>query len=610
MIGGRGPALRLQASLERLVQAAVRLYQVGREEGVGGVGQRLQHKLWQRHGGKNAYRRWVELYDTLADADRQQILVRIDALSSRPLVSVVMPVYNVGETWLRAAIDSVRRQIYPHWELCIADDDSTLPHVRAVLEDAARADSRIKVVFRERNGHISAASNSALALATGEFVAFLDHDDEMSEHALYMVAEELTAHPQADLVYSDEDKISDRGKRYFPNFKPDWNQDLFYSLNLITHLAVYRTAIVREVGGFRIGYEGSQDYDLALRVIERVSPANIRHIPHVLYHWRAIPGSVALAPGEKQYAHEAARRAIRSHFERTGVLADVVGSPGNESLHRARYPLRLPRPMVSLVVNVGGHSDGPERTVGRVVERTEYQPVEVLPTGAYASAPLSSADSAVPLNPTAALNRAVRQGRGEVIVLLGSVEPLRGDWLDEMVSHVQRAEIGAVGARVYRPDEKIEHAGVVLGIHGLAGYAFRRLPNPRWIARASVLQNYSAVAGGCLAVRREAFEEVGGFDEINLPTAFADIDLCLRLGERGYRVLWTPYAELRCLTVRPGARVAALDARQVREQQDYMRSRWRDVIHHDPHYNPNLTLERDDFSLAMPPRRPKPWRTR
>ena len=261
--------------------------------------------------------------------DRRGIRSRIRELSYQPLISVVMPVYNTQETWLRKAIDSVLRQLYPKWELCLADDHSSRPHVRPILEEYAACDPRIKLVFRDRNGHISAASNSALTLATGDFVALLDHDDELSEHALYMNVEELNRYPGAHLLYSDEDKIDERGRRYWPFFKPNWNPDLFYSLNLVTHLAVYRRSVLEAVEGFQEGLEGSQDYDLTLRVIERIPPEAIRHIPHVLYHWRAIPGSVALASGEKIYAHEAARHAIRAHFQRRGVRAEVRGT-GNE----------------------------------------------------------------------------------------------------------------------------------------------------------------------------------------------------------------------------------------------------------------------------------------
>jgi O-antigen biosynthesis protein len=520
---------------------------------------------------------------------------------------VLMPVYNVDEVWLNRAIQSVRRQLYPRWELCIADDYSNRAHVRTVLEKYMGADLRVKVSFRKQNGHISAASNSALELATGEFVALLDHDDELSEHALYMMVEELNQHPEAEIVYSDEDKIDERLQRYFPNFKPDWNQDLFYSLNLITHLAVYRTATVRDIGGFRLGYEGSQDYDLALRVSERAAPGAIRHVPHVLYHWRSIPGSVALAPDQKNYAHDAARRAIRSHFQRTGIAGEVIGISGNENLHRVKYTHSFPRPEVDLVVCPGNDGGALERAAAGILERTDYDGVQL--TWVPASQAANADDGRVKdrSDSTAALNRAVRKGNREIIAVIAGVEPINDDWLEEMVRHALRREIGAVGAKVYRPDGTIEHAGVVLGIHELAGFAFRGVPARRNIARALVTQNYSAVSGGCLVLRRQTFEELGGFDEVNLPSSFADIDLCLRMRERGYRILWTPHAELCCS---PDRQSVVVDAEQLRAERDYMRSRWHMLLAHDPHYNPNLSLHREDFGIAVRPRSPKPWKKR
>jgi O-antigen biosynthesis protein len=590
----------------RFRQRLGRAYAVLREEGTQGIGVRLRIRLAE-HSEASAYRRWVARHDTLTDNDREAILGRIQSLSYKPLISVLMPVYNVDEVWLNRAIQSVRRQLYPRWELCIADDYSNRAHVRTVLEKYMGADLRVKVSFREQNGHISAASNSALELATGEFVALLDHDDELSDHALYMMVEELNQHPEAEIVYSDEDKIDERLQRYFPNFKPDWNQDLFYSLNLITHLAVYRTATVRDIGGFRLGYEGSQDYDLALRVSERAGPGGIRHVPHVLYHWRSIPGSVALAPDQKNYAHDAARRAIRSHFQRTGIAGEVIGISGNENLHRVKYTHSFPRPEVDLVVCPGNDGGALERVAAGILERTDYDGVQL--TWVPASQAANADDGRVKdrSDSTAALNRAVRKGNREIIAVIAGVEPINDDWLEEMVGHALRREIGAVGAKVYRPDGTIEHGGVVLGIHELAGFAFRGVPARRNIARALVTQNYSAVSGGCLVLRRQTFEELGGFDEVNLPSSFADIDLCLRMRERGYRILWTPHAELCCS---PDRQSVVVDAEQLRAERDYMRSRWHMLLAHDPHYNPNLSLHREDFGIAVRPRSPKPWKKR
>ncbi|HEY0094304.1 MAG TPA: glycosyltransferase, partial [Archangium sp.] len=328
---------RLAADPERVTRAARKWWGIWRAGGGEGVARALKEKS-RGERPLESYESWVQQYDTLDDADRAAIRHRLTGLPYQPLVSVVMPTYETSAPLLRQALDSVRRQLYPNWELCIADDASRSPHVRAILEEYAREDSRIRFVVRPRNGHISAASNSAIELVRGEFIALLDHDDELPEHALYHVIEELNAHPEADIVYSDEDKLDMQGRRFDAYFKPDWNLELFRSQNLISHLGVYRTSLVRAVGGFREGYEGSQDYDLALRVVERIPAAHIRHIPRVLYHWRAIPGSTALNVGEKDYAGRAARRALEEHYARVsgGTIRYLPGING--ALHGSVYP--------------------------------------------------------------------------------------------------------------------------------------------------------------------------------------------------------------------------------------------------------------------------------
>jgi len=260
------------------------------------------------------YEKWIEVYDSPTSESLREQTQQSAALAQRPLLSVVMPVYNTPERWLRRAIESVRAQSYPHWELCLADDASPEAHVRPLLEDYAKVDRRIKVCFRGKNGHISAASNSALELVTGEFVALLDHDDELAPNALFEVAQALNRRPETDYLYTDEDKIDEEGRRFEPYFKPDFLPDLFYGQNYTSHLSVYRTSLVREVGGFRAGYEGSQDWDLALRVIEQTTPERIVHVPKVLYHWRAIPGSTALLISRKELSGHGGATGPRGSF--------------------------------------------------------------------------------------------------------------------------------------------------------------------------------------------------------------------------------------------------------------------------------------------------------
>jgi glycosyl transferase family 2 len=301
-------------TLRELPYLTNRLFQSLKADGLSGAAQRIRNRIEVGH----EYARWMEKYDKLTDEERAAIRRQIEGLSSKPLISVVMPTFNTPERWLRLAIDSVIAQLYQNWELCIADDASSDPKVKSVLERYAAQDPRIKLRFREARGHISAASNSALEIAAGDFVALLDHDDELCEHALYMVAMELDTHPDADLVYSDEDKVDEKGIRYAPYFKPDWNPTLFLAQNFVCHLAVFRTVLLRKIGGFQLGYEGAQDWDLVMRVTEQTPPSHIRHIPHVLYHWRAVAGSTAKAESEKKYALDAQRKTLQAHFERIG----------------------------------------------------------------------------------------------------------------------------------------------------------------------------------------------------------------------------------------------------------------------------------------------------
>lgn len=567
------------------------------------------------------YRNWITLYDTLTDSDREAINKRIPQLGYRPLISVLMPVYNVDELWLRLAIESVRKQSYPYWELCIADDKSTKRHVQRVLDEYRQKDARIKVIFRKERGHISVASNSALQLVEGEFVALLDHDDELAEHALYLVAEELNCYPGADLIYSDEDKLNLKGQRVSPHLKPDWNPDLFYSYNIVSHLGVYRTSLVKELGGFRQGYEGSQDYDLALRVVERIPVDHIRHIPYVLYHWREVPGSVARAVGSS--ADEAARKALASHLQRKQIDATV--EKGFGCFHRVIYPLPRVMPLVSVIIATRDRVDLLRHAVEGVLHRTHYQPLELILMDNQSKEPATldyfrqiQSDSRVRLsqhdtsfNFSAICNAAAKLARGEIIAFINNdVEIISSEWLAEMVSHALRPEIGAVGAKLYYPNDIIQHAGVIIGLGGIAGHAHRNLPRKAagYYARAQVIQNYSAVTGACLVLRRSVYDEVGGLNEMDLPIAYNDVDLCLRIQEKGYRILWTPYAELYHLE--SASRGADTDLERLGrfiKEQEFMKSKWKERLAYDPYYSRSLTLNKEDFSFDKP-RRHAPWK--
>jgi GT2 family glycosyltransferase len=603
--------------LGRLVRRARRILRAG---GARAIAQRVL----TLENEQADYQTWVDTYDTLGDADRTRIRRHVEALPFRPTISIVMPTYETPEPWLRRAIESVRNQLYPDWELCIADDGSTEPHVHRLLEEYRLLDPRIRVVHRHRRGHISAASNSALELASGDYVALLDHDDELAERALYSMAVEINAHPSAELIYSDEDKITAEGRRCDPYFKPDWNPDLFLAQNLVTHLCVARTARVREVGGFRVGYEGAQDWDLAMRIAERVGASRIRHVPEILYHWRIVPGSTAMAVAEKSYAPEAQRNTLVSHFERVGAPADVLPVAG--ICWRIKYPLPRPAPWVTAIIPTRDRVDLLRRCIDSLRIHTAYPRLELVVVDNQSTDPMTLAylkDLAAtpgitvlrydaPFNYSAINNLGARHARGEMLALLNNdVEVAASGWLEEMVSQACRPEIGAVGAMLYYPNDTIQHAGVILGIggSGIAAHAYAYRPRG-WagqIGRALLVQSLSAVTAACLVVRRAVYEEVGGFDE-HLGIAYNDVDFCLRVRARGYRNLWTPHAELyHHESASRGLENTPAKLERLARDAEYMRRRWGTVLDTDPAYNPKLALDGDSFGLAFPPRGRKPW---
>jgi GT2 family glycosyltransferase len=611
------------SSRRRLSRLIAKAFWIVRSEGLASLRRQLRNEI----ESKNEYSEWIEKYDTLTDANRAAISRHIDELSYKPLISVIMPVHNTPEKWLRLAIESVRRQLYSNWELCIADDASVEPAITRILEEYSANDSRIKVILRKDNGHISAASNTALGLAAGEFIAFLDHDDELSEHALYMVAVELNAYKNADLIYSDEDKVDARGRRYDPYFKPDWNPALFLAQNFICHLAVYRTCIIRELGGLRAGYEGAQDWDLALRVSETVQPSHIRHIPHILYHWHAVEGSTARGDEQKQYARAAQQRTLESHFQRIGKKVGVL--PAVDPYWRIKYSLPDPPPRVTLIIPTRNGFELLNRCLESIFKKTIYRNYEVIIVDNQSDDPklldyLAELERErrvrvlrydAPFNYAAMNNLAVQNANGEIIGLLNNdLEVITPDWLEEMVSHAVQPEIGAVGAMLYYPNETIQHAGVILGIGfpspGVAGHAYKNFPRGYrgQSSRALLCQNLSAVTAACLVVRRRVFEDVAGLDEKKLPIAFNDVDFCLRLAERGYRNVWTPYAEVyHYESASRGYENTPEKLERFEVESRYMKQRWQELLVSDPAYNLNLAIGREPFMLSFPPRITKPW---
>jgi glycosyltransferase involved in cell wall biosynthesis len=568
------------------------------------------------------YERWIAAFDNPSAIDRINLRRRVRQLQRHPLISVLLPVYNPDLDLLGAAIDSVRNQIYERWELCIADDASTNLQVRPFLERIAASDPRIKLIFREENRHISACSNSALTLATGEWCALLDQDDAFAENALAFVALEIMAHPDAGLIYSDEDKIDRSGARSNPFFKTDWNPQLFLGQNYINHLGVYRTSLLHDIGGFREGYEGSQDYDLALRCVERLRADQVRHIPRILYHWRMAKGSLAAIPDAKPYAKEAARRAIADFLKQRGVNARVVPCPEDPQSHRVIYEMPDPAPLVSIVIPTRDKVELLEGCIKSIRERTDYPRVEIIivDNGSTETKTLKflrdveekmSAhvlrDSG-PFNFSRLSNRGAAEATGAILAFLNDdVEAEERGWLTEMVSQVARPEVGAVGARLWYPNGTLQHGGVIAGLGGVAGVAYHGVPrgHPGYFNRAWLQQNYSALTAACMLVRKSVFEEAGRFDEANLGISFNDIDFCLRLRQRGFQIVWTPYANLvhHESASRGHDQTPEEQARFLREAT-HMQQKWAAELLCDPFYSPNFSLSPLGFDFAWPPRIP------
>ncbi len=532
-----------------------------------------------------------------------QMKTELENFLYNPFISIITPVYNTEERWLRKAIESVRGQIYPYWELCLVDDASTEAHVKMVLEEYAASDPRVRVKYLTQNEGIAGASNHALGLTTGEFVGLLDHDDELSPEALFEVVKRLNEYPTLDLLYSDEDKLEMDGQRVDPFFKPDWSPDLLLSMNYITHLSVFRRSLLQELGGFRRGFEGSQDYDLLLRFTERTN--KIAHIPRILYHWRKIPGSAAASTTAKTFAYEAGRKAIENALGRRGDEGQVESfMPG---CYAVRYRL-LSTPLVSIIIPNKNRWQLLQQCLHSIEEKTSYLQYEIIIIDNDSTEPetLRNLDSlsrrwrvdryAGPFNFAAINNFAAAQAKGEYLLFLNNdTEVIRDDWLTAMVEQAQRPDVGVVGAKLLYPDGRNQHAGVVLGVGGVAGHAFKGLPehNLDYFGLAAVVRNCSAVTAACMMVPRRVFEEVSGFDE-RLRVAFNDVDLCLRVRCKGYLIVYTPFA---LLYHHEGATRGALHPL---EDEELFWKLWGDLIRRgDPYYNPNLTLSREDWTLRL-----------
>lgn len=544
------------------------------------------------------YDEWARRCDVFRN-DARRARHAIEGLGNSPTISIVMPVYNTPRDLLCRAIESVQGQFYKQWELCICNDASTLPHVWEILDAATETDPRIKVVHAETNSGIVAASKAALSLATGEYVGLLDHDDELTLDALMEVAAVLQ-NSDVDMVYSDEDKVDGAGRRHSPFFKPAWSPDLLTSVMYTSHFSVYRKALLDEVGGFREGFDGSQDYDLALRITERAS--RIVHIPKVLYHWGEARGSTAAAVGAKAYAIEAARTALGEALQRRGYTG-VITLDHAAGFYRAQRSIAKTG-KVSIIIPTRDRLDLLQRCIESIERKPAYDNYEIIVVDNGSKSPetltyLADTPHRVihdygRFNYSRLNNAAAREADGKYLLFLNNdTEILSPEWLSAMIEHAQRPEVGAVGAKLLYPDGRIQHAGVVLGPLGMAAHAHRfasPVPGSGYFNFPNIVRNYSAVTAACMMVRRDLFLEIGGFDEQNLPVAFNDIDLCLRLRESGHIVVYTPYAVVR--HYESASRGVELDSAELA----YFMSTWQSVIEHDPYYHPTLSMTSEDFS--------------
>ena len=507
-------------------------------------------------------------------------------MSYRPKVSIVTPVYNSDPAWLRAAIESVRGQLYDGWELCIADDASSNPEVQALLREY-ESDERIKVDYLKENQGISGASNAALAMASGEYVGFLDHDDELKPDALYEVVKLLNKQPDLDFIYTDEDKRSPEGRLVQPFFKPGWSPDLLLSTNYVPHFAVYRKQVIDEVGGLRSDCDFSQDYDLVLRVTERTS--RIGHVALPLYTWRMVPGSAASALEAKPRSIQAAKRALADAMQRRGVEADILDGSA-KTTYRVRYRIQG-QPLVSIVIPTRDGVDLLRRCIDSIEKKTTYPnyQIVVVDNGTtdertldyLQKSPYRCLEYPGPFHFAAMMNFAVRESAGEHVLLLNNdTEVISPEWIEALLEHSQRPEVAAVGARLFYPDgRRVQHEGIIIG---LGGGSAGNVDHGGYFGLGDLVLNCSAVTAACMMARRDVFERLGGFDE-SLGIAFNDVDYCLRAREQGFEIVYTPHAVLYHYEGGTRGRLHPM------EDEQFFRDRWGNPgEYQDPYYNPNL----------------------
>ena len=553
------------------------------------------------------YEQWYENHKALPEELEKQ---KNEKWKRKPLISIVVPVYNTPQVFLRQMIESVQNQSYSEWELCIGNASPENKEMKKILEEY-KNDARIKEVEIPENKGISQNTNRAMEIASGEWIGLLDHDDLLAPNALYEIAKAVNEHPDAEVIYTDEDKVTTDLKEHFqPHLKPDFNLDLLRSNNYICHFFVASRDLIKRVGGFRPEFNGAQDYDLILRCTEQAK--QIVHIPKILYHWRVHKASTADNPASKMYAFDAGKRAIEEHLVRCRTKGTVQHTK-DLGFYRVKYEI-CGEPLVSIIIPNKDQSEALKKCLDSIREKTSYRNYEIIivennseepETFAFykkiAGEKIKIVTWEGEFNYSAINNFGVRHARGDYLLLLNNdVEIINGDWLTEMLSHCQRKEVGIVGAKLYYPDNTIQHAGIIIGIGGVAGSVFVGLPRAfsGYLHKASIQLDLSAVTAACMLVKRSVFEQVGGLEE-KLKVAFNDVDFCLRVREKGYLVVYDPYAELYHYESKTrGAEDTKEKIRRFQTEIEYMRSHWIGLLKKgDPYYNCNLSLTKWDYSL-------------
>ena len=555
------------------------------------------------------YRAYIPTEETLETQRKQKF-------DYSPLISIAVPAYQTPVEFLRQMIESLIVQTYSNWELCIVNASPDNEEMQKVLAEYSAGDSRVRFCNLKENLGIAENTNRAFAMTKGEFVGLLDHDDLLAPNALYEIVKILQDHPQADALYTDEDKVTTELDEHFqPHLKPDFNLDLLRSNNYICHFFVVRKSIVEKAGGFRKEFDGAQDYDFIFRCTENAG--EVLHVPEILYHWRTHKASTADNPASKMYAFEAGKRAIEAHLERTGTKGEVSHTQ-DLGFYRVKYPVQG-KPLVSVIIPNKDEKETLQTCLEMLEKNTGYQNFEIIIVENNSTTDEIfryykelSRNRKIHLlrwgkefNYSAINNFAVAHAKGEYLLFLNNdVKSINSDWLEEMLGVCQRPEVGGVGAKLIYPDNTIQHAGCVIGMGGIAGHMFVDMPADRtgYLHKASLLQDMSAVTAACLLMKKEVFEQAGGFTE-ELAVAFNDVDLCLKVRKNGYLIVYDPYVKLYHMESKTrGAEDSKEKVRRFQTEIEYMRCHWIDILKNgDPCYNKNLSLTKWNYSLKPIP---------